>query len=156
MGALGQGAPRLSRGVGNLFLEQHLIKSRSHFFLEARGTQGGPGGPRGKPVGPQGALGTPCLAFPWPPLASKKNLAKLVFSLRSLESAKKRYGVKPKPSGFLFSSARFSLAAKVLRCHISCKRTETWGNASGAGCPGELQASLSSSGSGLWFVERLR
>ena len=34
----------------------------SFSFLEARGAQGGPGGP-------QGALSTPSLAFPWVPLA---------------------------------------------------------------------------------------
>ena len=38
-------------------------------FLEARGTQGGPGVPRGKHGGPQGALGTPSLASPLVPLA---------------------------------------------------------------------------------------
>jgi hypothetical protein len=37
--------------------------------LEARGTQGGPVGPRGRPGSPQGDLCTPSLAFPWIPLA---------------------------------------------------------------------------------------
>ena len=46
------------------------IKHFSLFFLEARDTQGGPGGPRGKPGGPQGALGIPSLAFPWVPRPS--------------------------------------------------------------------------------------
>ena len=46
-----------------------LVKEVSWSSREARGTQGGPGGPREKPGGPQGTLGTPSLAFPWGPLA---------------------------------------------------------------------------------------
>ena len=57
------------------------------FLLEARGTQGGPGGLKGKPGGLQGALGAPSLAFPWVPLAlpgcpwPPKKKQKIVFFL---------------------------------------------------------------------------
>ena len=61
---LGEKKPPWPRGKNTVFLV---------FFSEARGTQGGPGGPRGKPGGPQGALGTPSLASPgspWPSLGA--------------------------------------------------------------------------------------
>ena len=68
-------------------------------FLEATGTQAGPGGPRGKPRGPQGALGTPFPGFPlgppgspWVPLASKKEKMESTFNERRVVNGASRSG----------------------------------------------------------------